>query len=79
MVGIRVVKSENWRKEENATKPEMLGKNFLAKTNPLREIRDLRLGSRLKRRSSLRGANALRRWGGEKIASRLKNSSGIFF
>jgi hypothetical protein len=32
MVGIRVVESGNWRKEENATKPKKLGKNFLVKT-----------------------------------------------
>jgi len=32
MVGIRVVESENWRKEENATKPKKLGKNFLVKS-----------------------------------------------
>jgi hypothetical protein len=32
MVGIRVVESGNWGKEENATKPKKLGKNFLVKT-----------------------------------------------
>jgi len=31
MVGIREVKSENWRKEVNATAEKMVGKNFLAK------------------------------------------------
>jgi hypothetical protein len=36
MVGIRV-KSENWRKEENATKPKMLGKNFLVKSKDCRD------------------------------------------
>jgi hypothetical protein len=39
MVGIRVVESENWRKEENATKPKMLGKNFLAKSKDCSETR----------------------------------------
>jgi hypothetical protein len=39
MVGMRVVESENWRKEENATKPKKLGKNFLGKsTKTLREL-----------------------------------------
>jgi hypothetical protein len=36
MVGIRVVESENWRKEENATKPKKLGKNFLVKSKDCR-------------------------------------------
>src|SRR5205085_7203 len=39
MVGIRVVRSENWRKEENATKPKKVGKNFLAKSTDWSEPR----------------------------------------
>jgi hypothetical protein len=48
MVGIRVVESENWRKEEEATKCQMLGKNFLAKSNQFREIPGFGPGSRVK-------------------------------
>src|SRR6185312_14252128 len=39
MVGIRVVENGNWRKEEDATKRQKLGKNFLAKSNGFRETR----------------------------------------
>jgi len=77
MVGIRMVESENWRKEENATVPEKLGKNFLAKSSRRRKTRDSSPGFARESRLQNEPEDAPRKVGPPKIEHGWSNSSRI--